>query len=84
MINDILGTLAAIMAIIVGAFLLIIAGTLGGALIGWIVGLMFSDVIMHVLSAFGVNTVNLELWQIGAAAGFFGGFVKSNNFQNKT
>lgn len=54
----------------------IIVGTLMGAISGFIVGLFFSNPILLVLDAFGIDITNLALWQVGAALGFIGPFFR--------
>jgi len=58
-----------------GVFLFVIAATCLGALSGWIVGLVFSDVILGILSRIGIK--NVTMWQFGAFMGFVGGFLKT-------
>jgi hypothetical protein len=49
-----------------------------GALSGWIIGLVFTGEVMKVLSRFGVDTVGLSMWELGAGLGFVGSFFKSS------
>lgn len=58
-----------------GMFLLIIAGTLMGALAGWAVGLFFNDTILGIAAQLGIRDV--AMWQLGAFLGFIGGFLKT-------
>lgn len=58
-----------------GIFLLVIFGTLFGALAGWVVGLFFGDTILGILSQLGLK--NISMWQFGAFMGFVGGFLKT-------
>lgn len=58
-------------------------GVLAGAFSGWVVGLFFGPTILRVLSAFAPETASLDLWQIGAALGFVGGFFKSSTTVKK-
>jgi hypothetical protein len=53
-------------------------GTLAGAFIGWIVGLVFPETILSTLARFGVRTEGLQVWQLGACLGFVGAFFKTN------
>jgi len=48
-----------------------------GAFSGWVVGMFFGDTIYAVLNAFGVNTQNVEIWQIGLTLAFIGSFFKA-------
>lgn len=50
----------------------VIAGTLFGALAGWIVSLFFNETILTVLMALGIK--GISLWQLGAFLGFVSGF----------
>jgi hypothetical protein len=50
--------------------------TLLGAFTGWVVGLFFTETILGFLHRAGVNTIGLELWQVGAALGFMGAFFR--------
>lgn len=63
-------------------FLSPIIGVFTGALAGYLVGLVFTDSVMHSLNAFGVDTNNLTMWQLGAMLGFIGGFFRI--FQKST
>ncbi len=58
-------------------FMIVLLGTLFGALAGWIVGLFFTDTILGIFSALGVQ--DFAMWQIGAFLGFVGGFFKSSD-----
>ena len=59
--------------------LFIILGTLFGGIAGWIVGLFFTDIIMNTLNRFGVDTLGMSLWQLGATLGFISGFFKGSH-----
>ena len=59
------------------AILLVILGTFLGGIVGWIVGLFFTDIIMNTLNRFGVDTLGMSLWQLGATLGFISGFFKT-------
>ena len=63
-------------AALAGIALLVIFGTLFGAIAGWIVGLFFGDDILGILSQFGIH--NVTMWQFGAFMGFIGGFLRTN------
>lgn len=56
-------------------FIFSILGTLGGAITGWIVGLVFSDSILGVLTS--LHIYNVTMWQLGAFLGFTGAFFRS-------
>jgi hypothetical protein len=53
-------------------------GVLGGAFSGWIVGFFWTDPILDFMRRIGVETEGLTVWQIGAAMGFLGGFLKTS------
>ena len=53
----------------------VLAGTLMGALCGWIVGFFFSETILSFFAGLGIT--GLKMWQIGANLGFIGGFIRS-------
>lgn len=64
--------------------LMFIAPTLGslfGAFSGWTVSLFFNEPIMAFFRSIGVTTTGLSLWQVGAAMGFLGGFLKTSVHQ---
>lgn len=52
-----------------------VAGTAFGALAGFIVAFFFPTTSAAVLAALGIN---LALWQVGAALGFVGMFVRTS------
>jgi len=54
-----------------------IIGVLLGAFSGWCVGLVFEQEVMGFLARLGLNTAGLTMWQLGAALGFIGGFLKT-------
>lgn len=70
----------ALMALFVVAMIIfaVIFGTLFGGIAGWIVGLFFTDTILQTLARFGVDTLGLTMWQLGATLGFVGGFFKAS------
>ena len=61
--------------VIVTFILMIIASTLFGAFLGWVVGWFFSEPILNFFAAFGVE--GLSMWELGACLGFIGSFFKS-------
>lgn len=58
-------------------FFIVILGTLMGAIAGWIIGLFFSNTILSTLARFGVDVVDLRMWQLGATLAFVGSFFKA-------
>jgi len=51
-------------------------GPFFGAMAGYIVGWIFDETTVKVLTQLGLQ--QFQLWEIGAALGFFGGFFRSN------
>ncbi|MEL4072252.1 hypothetical protein WKW50_19105 [Ochrobactrum sp. GPK 3] len=68
--------LAGLVAIAAILFFAPLIGVLGGALVGWVVGLFFAETIHAFLAAVGINAAGLAMWQIGASLGFIGGFFR--------
>ena len=64
---------------VVFIILLVILGTLLGGIAGWIVGFFFADIIMDTLNRFGVDTMSMTMWQLGATLGFISGFFKASH-----
>ncbi len=65
-------------AAVVGASaicILPVLGTLFGAFAGWVVGWFFEETILGIASQLGIDGVTM--WQLGAALGFVGGFLKT-------
>lgn len=60
------------------AFIAPILGTLIGAFMGLVVGVFFGGSIMGFLTAIGVATADLTMWQVGAAMGFLGSFLRTS------
>lgn len=60
-----------------------VLGVLFGAFSGWAVSLFFNDTVLGFLARIGVDTNGLALWQVGAAMGFLGGFLKTSFHQSK-
>lgn len=59
-----------------GALVFVIPlATTFGAVAGYIVGLFFGDTILSVVGKMGLHDVTM--WQLGACAGFFGGFLRT-------
>jgi hypothetical protein len=56
-------------------FVVVIFGTLVGALAGLVVGWVFGGTILGILGQLGVHDV--AMWQFGAFLGFVGGFLKT-------
>lgn len=59
------------------AFIAPLAGVLIGSFTGWVVGLFFTETILSFLARFGVETAGLAVWQVGAAMGFLGSFLRT-------
>ncbi len=74
------GALGAI-ALVFLVFILVILGTLFGGIAGWIVGLFFTETIMTTLDRFGVETMGMTMWQLGATLGFISGFFKATKLE---
>ena len=62
-------------------FLMPLIGVLVGAFAGWVVSLFFDATMRAFFGPLGLG--HLEVWQIGAALGFIGGFFKTTVPQNK-
>lgn len=74
-------------AVVMGAALIFIAplvGTLVGAFTGWTVGLFFTETIFGFLTRLGFDAAGFSMWQIGAAMGFFGGFLRVRTHSTTT
>lgn len=61
--------------------LLIALGAIMGALVGWVVGLLFPDAIARGLAAFHLGA--MEPYQLGAFVGFISSFFRSNRVEKK-
>ena len=64
-----------------GMILMLVSPTLGcflGALSGWAVSLVWNNEILDFMRRVGIDTNGLTLWQVGAAMGFLGGFLKTS------
>lgn len=66
-----------VLFVLVLALVAPVLGVLFGAFAGWLVGLVFEQTIIGFLSRVGVNTDGLTMWQVGAALGFIGGYLKT-------
>ena len=68
-------------ALIVGSFVFLAAvmSTCFGALGGWAVGWLFDETSVKFLTIVGLD---VEMWELGAALGFFGSFFRSHNINN--
>lgn len=77
--SDILEEVAAAlgMAVLFSSYIVLIApiNAALGAFAGWTVSWFYGDTIMAVFAQFGVR--GLALWQIGAALGFVGSFMRT-------
>ena len=69
--------LAACLGFLALSLVMPILGVLFGAFSGWAVGLVFEETVLQTLTRFGVETTELTMWQLGAALGFVGGFLKT-------
>lgn len=58
-----------------GVFLFVIFGSLAGGVSGWVVGLVFQDEIIGILSQLGIH--NITMFQFGVFMGFCGSFLKT-------
>lgn len=56
------------------AFFVCILDSLLGALVGWTVGLLFSDTVLGILKQIGIE--NVSMWQVGLFLGFVSSFFK--------
>jgi hypothetical protein len=72
-----------VLALIGGAVVIIgslavlpIAGAFFGGVGGWFVGIVFGDLILGTLSAFGIK--GLTMWQLGVTLGFLSIYFKSS------
>lgn len=59
-------------------FVMPLVGVLFGAFAGWVVGLFFAETVLGFLARIGVNTAGLAMWEVGAAMGFLGGYLKTS------
>lgn len=70
---------AGILVVCVMIFVAPLLGVLAGAFCGWIVGFFWTVPILDFLGRLGMKTDGLTVWEIGAAMGFLGGFLKTNS-----
>lgn len=66
------------LAVAAGIVLIVVLHVVFGALGGWIIGWFFGDVILATLSRFGIDTLGLEMWQLGATLAFVGAYFKAH------
>ena len=59
-----------------GLLILPIARAFFGGVGGWLVGIVFGDMILCTLTAFGIK--GLTMWQLGVTLGFLSGYFKSS------
>lgn len=76
--GQVLAGAAMAVGVVLLVILMVILGTLFGGIAGWIVGLFFTDTILSTLNRFGVDTMGMTMWQLGATLGFISGFFKSS------
>lgn len=76
--NDTYGFIGSAVVIVALLFFMPLVGVIFGAFAGWVVGFYWTSTILQFLQRFGVDTVGLEIWEIGAAIGFLGSFFKSS------
>lgn len=75
--NEVINGAITAMVVIAFIFITVSLTTVFGGIAGWIVGLFFRETILNTFNAFGVNTYELSMWQIGATFGFVSGFFKT-------
>ena len=68
----------AMFLIIVAVVVWPIIGVLGGMFSGFIINLVFQDMVLNVLVGMFPGLKGLALYQIGGGLGFLGAFFKSN------
>ncbi len=77
--------MAALIALIISPFLffiVIILSVFLGAAAAWCIDCVFHETIFNTLHAFGINTGNLQLWQIGATLAFVGAYFKQTQVRD--
>lgn len=70
--------LAAIFTVAAFLFVAPIIGVLFGAFAGWVVGLFFAETVLGFLARTGFDVAGFSMWQVGAAMGFLGSFVRAS------
>jgi hypothetical protein len=68
---------AAIAAVCLMLFFILVLGPVIGAVSGLVVGWLFEPSIWQVFAAFGVDLTGIAMWQLGAVLAFVGGFFKA-------
>lgn len=75
------GKVTAMLLISASLFLVVIFGTLLGAVTGYIVGLFFTPTLEHVMNALHIyenSPGDVAVWQLGAFMGFVGPFLRAS------
>lgn len=80
--NDFFAAVVVIIIVVLGIFLMTIAGTIFGALAGLVVGWFFTPTFHVVMTAIGMQTI--AVWELGAVLGFVGAFFRSASAVSKT
>lgn len=75
--------LIGLLAIFFLMFILPLFGAAIGYFCGWVVSLLFNDIILQTLARMGMKTDGLFLSHFGATLGFIGGFFKSRTSINQ-
>ena len=79
--KDVLVLIGGTVVVIGGLLILPIAGAFFGGIGGWLVGIVFGDLILGTLAAFGIK--GLSMWQLGVTLGFLSGYFKSSTTVKK-
>ena len=74
--KDVLVVIGGAVVVVGGLAVLPIVGAFFGGVGGWLVGIVFGDLILGTLSALGIK--GLTMWQLGVTLGFLSGYFKSN------
>lgn len=56
-------------------------GSLWGMAAGWVVGLVFGDLVLRFLAEIGIE--GFAMWQVGACLGFLGSFFRANTISKE-
>ncbi|NBX86328.1 MAG: hypothetical protein EBQ80_03680 [Proteobacteria bacterium] len=67
-----------LLLVLIFMFILPLFGAAIGYFCGWVVSLVFNDIILSTLARMGMKTDGLFLSHLGATLGFVGGFLKSS------